>query len=90
MENWMEPEKIFEACTVVCAMRDDIGRDVLEDKASYLENRFKADVIIMDIPEIEVSSSMIRNLLSDGKSCRYYLNDEVNRYIRDNGLYLKN
>lgn len=87
MENWKEPGKIFESCTVVCAMRDDIGRDVLEEKASFLKSRFEADVIIMDIPEIEVSSSMIRKLLTDGKSCRYYLNDEVKRYISDNGLY---
>lgn len=89
MENWKEPARIFDSCTVVCAMRDDIGRDVLEDKACYLKERFKADVIVMDIPEIEVSSSMIRKLLADGKSCRYYLNDEVKRYISDNGLYIK-
>ena len=89
MEKWKEPGKIFEACTVVCAMRDDIGRDVLEEKASYLEERFKADVILMDIPEIEVSSSMIRKLLTDGKSCRYYLNDEVRQYISYHALYKK-
>jgi nicotinate-nucleotide adenylyltransferase len=42
----------------------------------------------MDVPEIAVSSSMIRKLLSEGKSCRYYIDEKVSEYIKNNGLYM--
>ena len=87
MENWKKPEEIFKRCTVVCAKRDGHTGKVLEEKAAYLRDRFNADIIIMDVSETNVSSSMIRNLLAEGKSCRYYLADPVLGYIKENGLY---
>ena len=88
MENWKEPGRIFSSCTVVCEKRDAIDAGILEDKVRYLTDRFKADVILMDIPEVKISSSAIRELLAKKKSCRYYLNDEVIDYIEKNGLYI--
>ncbi len=87
MENWKNPEAIFDKCTVVCAKREGRSDEILSRKAEFLKERYNADVIIMDVPEIAVSSSMIRQMLSEGKSCRYYLPDSVSGYIKDNGLY---
>lgn len=87
MENWKNPEAIFSKCTVVCAKRDGHTDEILINKADELKDRFGADVIIMDVPETNVSSSMIRHLLSEGRSCRYYIDDRVMDYIKDNGLY---
>ena len=90
MENWKKPEEIFDKCTVVCAKRDGHSGEVLKQKAEYLKERFGADIIIMDVEETNVSSSMIRILLADGKSCRYYLDDAVSDYIKENALYRAN
>jgi nicotinate-nucleotide adenylyltransferase len=87
MENWKNPESIFDKCTVVCAKRDGHSGEVLEQKADYLRQQYNADIIIMDIEETNVSSSMIRKLLAEGKSCKYYLNDDVYGYIKENALY---
>lgn len=89
MENWKKPEEIFKRCSIVCAKRDGHTGEVLEEKAEYLRDRFDADIIIMDVQATNVSSSMIRELLGEGKSCRYYLADPVLGYIKDNGLYRK-
>ena len=87
MENWMEPQRIFSACKIICAKRDGMDSEELNEKAVHLKKKYNADMIIMDIPEIDVSSSTVRRLLRSGISCRYYLDEDVRRYISDNGLY---
>ena len=42
----------------------------------------------MDIPEIPISSTMIRDLMKKGMSLKYYLDDKVIEYIKENGLYV--
>ncbi|MCR5687140.1 MAG: nicotinate-nucleotide adenylyltransferase [Lachnospiraceae bacterium] len=87
MESWKDPEEIFNRCTVVCALRSEEEKDQVRQKASELKDRFGADIIIMDIPAVPVSSTMVRTLMSKGMSCRYYLDDKVRDYIKKNRLY---
>ena len=42
----------------------------------------------MDIDEIPISSTFIRKQISQGKSCRYYLDDKVIKYIKEHELYM--
>ena len=45
------------------------------------------DVISADIKPIEISSTMIRGLIKNGKSAKKYLSPKVWEYIKENGLY---
>ena len=56
------------------------------DRPSYSH---KADypVLYVEIPEIEVSSSMIRDRCRNRKTVRYLLPDSVIQYIEENHLY---
>ena len=87
MESWKRPDLIFDKCTVVCAKRGGYSCKKLSEKAAHLKELFGARIIIMDVPELEISSSFIRDALSHNKSCRYYLDDKVTDYIKVNGLY---
>ena len=87
METWKRPEDIFSRCTVVCAKRDKICDEEIAAQKKHLEEKFKADIILMDIPEVPVSSSMLRFMMSKGMSCRYYIPDKVLEFIDNNGLY---
>ncbi|MCR5301746.1 MAG: nicotinate-nucleotide adenylyltransferase [Lachnospiraceae bacterium] len=87
IDKWKDPEGIFSRCTIVCAQRENQPDDGLKDRIRHLENEYNAKVILMDVPEIAVSSSMIRKLISEGKSCRYYLDEKVMNYIKENHLY---
>ncbi|GHH97074.1 nicotinate-nucleotide adenylyltransferase [Neobacillus kokaensis] len=44
-------------------------------------------VIYVDIPAIDVSSSMIRDRFKDGKTVKYLLPDDIISYIEENHLY---
>ena len=87
IETWKKPENIFDKCTIVCAGRYAYSEEELRQKSLDLKDRFNADVMIMDVPEVPVSSTMIRELMTKGLNCRYYLNDKVIEYIKENGLY---
>lgn len=44
-------------------------------------------VLYVDVPAMEVSSSMIRERLKEGKSVRYLIPDSIIHYIEENHLY---
>ncbi|WP_353948030.1 nicotinate-nucleotide adenylyltransferase [Sporolactobacillus sp. Y61] len=50
-------------------------------------NPAHADVTYIDMPLIDISSSMIRKRLKQGRSCRYLMPDEVIKYIKERRLY---
>ncbi len=45
-------------------------------------------IIWIDVPEMELSSSVIRSKIAHGCSVKYFLPDEVLNYIQEKGLYL--
>lgn len=87
METWKRPEIIFSKAAIVCAQRDGQPDELLFEKIKQLKNDYNADITVLDVPEVAVSSSMIRKLLCEGKSCKYYLDEKVIAYIKENGLY---
>lgn len=46
-----------------------------------------AGVEVVDMPLIDVSSTLIRERLAQGKSCRYLLPEAVAGYLEERGLY---
>ena len=45
------------------------------------------DLHIVRVSVLEISSTALRNALHDGDPCRYFLPDEVQAFIKENGLY---
>lgn len=52
-----------------------------------IDNSIGAAIKIVDAPLLEISSTHIRKLLSEGKSIRYLVPDLVNEEILNNGYY---
>lgn len=51
------------------------------------ESPYQKDLIELDIPQFDISSSRLRQRFKDGKNTRYYLPEEVRKYIEENHLY---
>lgn len=45
------------------------------------------DILFAETPQMDISSSMIRERVSEGRSIRYLLPDPVRVYIEEHGLY---
>ncbi|MCH8814929.1 MAG: nicotinate-nucleotide adenylyltransferase [Chloroflexi bacterium] len=74
MPHWKEPRRIFELAMVCVAAR--VGEAVEDDRVTRIE-----------MPEVNISSSVVRERVKEGKSIRYLVPDAVERYVREHGLY---
>ncbi|MDF2541670.1 MAG: hypothetical protein K0S47_1388 [Herbinix sp.] len=87
MQDWMEPQIVFDLSTILVAVRDDVKTEGLMKHAEFLKETFGAKIILLEMPTIEISSNNIRNRVAEHKSIRYYVPDEVITYIQANELY---
>lgn len=87
MEKWVKPDVIFANCTILAVGRNQTSKEELEEKKADLENRFGAKIRLLDFPEIQISSTQIRENIKAGKSFRYMVHEQVWNYICENNLY---
>jgi nicotinate-nucleotide adenylyltransferase len=83
--KWKEPERLLSLCTLIAATRPgyDLGR-----LSSVLSGLTHLDrVVVMEIPGLAVSSSMIRQRVAAGKGCRYLVLEGVRQLIEKSGVY---
>lgn len=84
--KWKEPGEIVKLASFIIAQRfghvyDEAREAILSCGAS------KDQVLMLDFPRIDISSSFVRKRLRDGLDCTYLLQEGVLRYIRANKLY---
>lgn len=87
MGFWMYPERIFSGCTVLVAVRNNETPDDLKSDIDSYRERYCAKIELLRTSDIEISSSMIREYVSEGRSVRYYLPEKVRSFILENKLY---
>lgn len=78
--KWKNPDKLFALSEVIVMNRPGfLVQDVdveYSRKARYLS-----------VPMLDISSSDIRNRIKSGKSVKYLIDEKVEKYILENGLY---
>lgn len=87
-ERWVHPEMILQNCILLAAARNGVKMEELDQKRNALMEQFGGEIRLFDFPAIDVSSSMIRNRIAEGKSIRYLVTDQVCEYISERGFYL--
>ena len=88
-DEWMEPERICRACTLVVAVRDHASYAELNREIQRLSARYNGNFALLDTMNIDVSSHQIRQWISEEKSLKYYVPDKVISYMKENGIYRK-
>lgn len=87
MEEWRCPERIFSNCSVIAAVRGNAPVDQMRQKIKELEERFLADIRLMEFLNLEISSTLVRDLVRAGKNIRYLTPEPVADYIGKKGFY---
>lgn len=87
IESWREPKIIFDNCVLVVAPRDHEPDEKLVAIRMHLEETYGAKIELLDAPDIDISSSMIRERIKKGKSIRYYVPEAVEKIIYEHGYY---
>jgi nicotinate-nucleotide adenylyltransferase len=84
--SWKAPYRISKMATLVSFPRPGYTKPDLAPLEAAMP-RVSERLVIMEKPFIGISSSEIRADLALGKSIRYLVPVEVERYIREKGLY---
>lgn len=87
MEEWKDAEMIFQNAKILAAVRGDRKRIDMEEKMAQLKEKYGADILLLDVQHVDISSSMIRKKVAEGRSIRYIVPDKVREYILKNHLY---
>ncbi len=86
-EQWHRFREIFLLCTIVAASREKAGRQVLEQVAQRYREQYGADIDVVDVDPVEVSSTQVRDMLRAGKDVSHLIPPGALRYIKEHGLY---
>ena len=82
---WKEPNRLIQICHLVVAPRlsPSTDLDALEESIPGIKN----NIIELDMPVIEISSSAIRQCLAKGLSISHLVPERVEKYIAEQKLY---
>jgi nicotinate-nucleotide adenylyltransferase len=85
LASWREPEEVLRLCTVAVAEREELRREKIRAELQPLEG---ADaVVFVDMPRIDVSSTLVRRRAAEGRPIRYLVPDNVANFIGAQSLY---
>lgn len=87
IEKWREPEQVLKNCTFVAFNRGVYTKEILSEQKKKLEDKYKCKITLLDVVDIDISSSIIRKRIQDGKRVDFFLSKEVKDYIEENALY---
>lgn len=87
IENWKDVKENFKLAKFVAATRPGISLLKAQEKIETLIKKYKADIISVYVPSLDISSTYIRDQLKEGKSVRYLMPESVEEYMSKNKLY---
>lgn len=87
-DGWKEPGRICKAAKLLVAGRNHVERERLEKQMDYLRKKYQGEFYLLDVPNLDISSRMLRDWIAGEKTFRYYVPDSVYEYIRKKHMYL--
>ena len=85
--TWKDAARLLRLCGFVAVTRPGYRVEDLDNLTGDLKARFGCDVHVVDAPSPAISSTDIRRRASEGRSFKYLVPEDVERYIIKNDLY---
>lgn len=86
LPTWREPEAVLRLATLGVVAREGAGREDVRERLADLPGA--ADrVLFFDMPRLDISSSLLRRRVAEGRSIRHLVPDAVARRIAERGWY---
>jgi nicotinate-nucleotide adenylyltransferase len=87
VEEWNNPSGIFKLCKFIVFNRPGFSKESIENQKIYIENKYSADIIFLDAPLLDISSTSIRENIRIGRNVSYLLPESVYDIIKKYNLY---
>jgi nicotinate-nucleotide adenylyltransferase len=85
LPTWHHPQRLIQLCRLLAVKRPGFETDMAELEASVPGMSSRVEII--DMPEMDISSSDLQQRVRDGLPIKYQVPEEVERYIMEHGLY---
>ena len=86
LPTWREPEVVLQLAELAVAEREGVRRADISERLAVLAGAAER-VRFFDMPRIDVSSSLFRRRVAEGRPVRYLVPDAVAAYIEREALY---
>lgn len=87
LDWWYKIDEILKKYKILVLRRDDED-EAIEMKINEYKEKYGADIKVLNNKRVEISSSMIREMIKEGKSIKYLVTDEAEKFIKDENLYV--
>lgn len=87
LDWWYKIDEILKKYKILVLKRDDED-EAIEMKINEYKEKYGADIKVLNNKRVEISSSMIREMIKEEKSIKYLVTDEVEKFIKDEDLYV--
>jgi nicotinate-nucleotide adenylyltransferase len=87
MEKWRDVQKIFSLATLVVFARGGISKKEMMEKKKIIEEKYNGKIIILDLKELEISSTDIRDRVNQNKRIDFFVPPKVVNFIYEKELY---
>lgn len=89
--HWVKPDVISSHVTLLAAGRNGFSEEELVNQKNNLMQTFQTKVQFLELPEINISSSLIRAYIKAGElsEIKSMVPESVFNYISENNLYKK-
>ena len=90
IETWKNPEIILKIANLIVASRDYSNESLtLKSHFKYLKSKYEIKGIsFIDTMDVDISSTMIREMSKTGEDIEKYVPKIVCRYIKENKIYV--
>ena len=86
-ETWKHPELLVKTCKILAAYRDGKNTSEMEVQIKYLNQKYGAEILLLNTPNYDVSSSGIRRMIKDNEDISELVPESVFSYIQSNNLF---
>lgn len=87
IDKWKNVSKIFSLCTFVVFSRGGFNSEDLSKKKRDIEEKYNCKIVILELKELEISSTDIRERIKNGRKIDFFVPEKVNKFILENNLY---
>ncbi len=85
---WRNVREVFKLTRFIAVMRPGFAKEKFSERLESLKSKYDIDISSLEIPLLEISSTLIRDRVKAGKSIKYLVTESVEEYIKKNDLYL--
>lgn len=87
MEKWVHPEILLKSCKMLAAYRDEKSTDEMLAQIQYLNEKYDAEIYLLNTPNVDISSSDIRRMIKEGTTIHGLVPESVFQFIEEKQLF---